>query len=168
MMRSFSRSEYWDGIKRENYETLTGQKVVKVNLESGRATGVTFVPATAGNLTNISIVRARKEIVVAAGTIHTPQILQASGIGPKAVLEAAKIEVKVDLPGVGSNFQDHLIPGVSFNRNTALSPLSPLVAPLISPQSPSSTCFLSPQISSLTTPLVEQPAKSLRPTVPVP
>jgi choline dehydrogenase-like flavoprotein len=53
------------------------------------------------------IVKARKETILAAGAVHTPQLLQLSGVGPREVLERAGIDVKVDLPGVGNNFQDH-------------------------------------------------------------
>jgi choline dehydrogenase-like flavoprotein len=70
------------------------------------ATGVQFVSL---NETDAEprIVKARREVILAAGTIHTPQLLQLSGVGPSALLEASGIEIKVDLPGVGSNFQDH-------------------------------------------------------------
>jgi choline dehydrogenase len=116
MTRSLARTGHWDGIQRSNYDTITGQKVLKVVIASGRATGVTFVPAKAKTLDEAQTVKAKKEVIVATGTIHTPQLLQGSGIGPKALLEAAGIEVKVDLPGVGQNFQDHpLNGGASFN-----------------------------------------------------
>ena len=50
---------------------------------------------------------ARKEVVVRAGSVHTPQVLQLSGIGPRDLLTKAGIPVVVELPGVGANFQDH-------------------------------------------------------------
>jgi choline dehydrogenase len=53
-------------------------------------------------------VRARAEVILAAGAIGSPQILQLSGIGPKALLQRAAVPVRVDLPGVGRNLQDHL------------------------------------------------------------
>jgi choline dehydrogenase len=53
-------------------------------------------------------VQARQEVVLSAGAVGSPQILQLSGIGPAEVLQAQGIEVKVDLPGVGANLQDHL------------------------------------------------------------
>lgn len=56
-----------------------------------------------GNTT--SSVRATREYVLAAGAVHTPQILQLSGIGPKSLLSNLGIETVVDLP-VGYNFQD--------------------------------------------------------------
>lgn len=55
----------------------------------------------------VTRVSAKKEVVMAAGTGHTPQILQLSGIGPKPLLQKLGINVVVDLPGVGKNFQDH-------------------------------------------------------------
>lgn len=118
MIRSMSRTGHWDEAqKRDNYHTLTGHRVLKVVVEGGRATGVTIVPSNATEASQSLSVSARKEVIIAAGTIHTPQVLQASGIGPKRVLDAAGIEVVVDLPGVGSNFQDHPTGGVaSFRR----------------------------------------------------
>lgn len=53
---------------------------------------------------------ARLEVILSAGAVHTPQILQLSGIGPRDLLESAGIDVLVDLPGVGYNFQDHAGP----------------------------------------------------------
>lgn len=108
MLRSFARPGHWDGNEaaRPNYHTLTGQKVLKVTFQGKKATGVVFVPADATNQSNARTVKAKKEIIMAAGTIHTPQILQASGVGPKNLLKEAGVPVVVDSPGVGSNFQD--------------------------------------------------------------
>lgn len=50
---------------------------------------------------------------MAAGAVHTPQLLQLSGIGPKKLLHTAGIKTIVDLPGVGQNLQDHINIGVS-------------------------------------------------------
>jgi choline dehydrogenase-like flavoprotein len=46
-------------------------------------------------------------VILAAGTVNTPRILQLSGVGPAALLESLDIDVVVDSPGVGANFQDH-------------------------------------------------------------
>ncbi|KAK4452590.1 pyranose dehydrogenase [Podospora aff. communis PSN243] len=109
MLRSFARFGHWDGIEaaRSNYHTLTDHRVLKVNFNNKSASGVTFVPAAATSADNALTVTARKEVIMAAGAIHTPKILQASGIGAKALLESANIPRVVDLPGVGANFQDH-------------------------------------------------------------
>ncbi|KEY65326.1 hypothetical protein S7711_01837 [Stachybotrys chartarum IBT 7711] len=78
------------------------------------ATGVQFISVNE-TAPEPRVVRARREVILAAGTIHTPQVLQLSGIGPSAALEDVGIDVKVDLPGVGSNFQDHsYIPWIGY------------------------------------------------------
>jgi choline dehydrogenase len=53
-------------------------------------------------------VEARREVILAAGAIGSPQILQLSGIGPAALLQSRGVEVVLDLPGVGENLHDHL------------------------------------------------------------
>ncbi|KAL1597929.1 hypothetical protein SLS60_008417 [Paraconiothyrium brasiliense] len=105
--RSYARYAYHDPIaSRPNYHLLVGHKAERLVLTSeNEAEGVVFYPR--GNPNEKMAVKARKEVILSAGAVHTPQILQLSGIGPKAVLEAANIEVKVDAPGVGNNFQDH-------------------------------------------------------------
>ncbi|KAI4593178.1 hypothetical protein KJ359_010102 [Pestalotiopsis sp. 9143b] len=59
---------------------------------------------------------ASKEVILAAGAVYTPQLLQWSGIGPKSILESSGIATKLDLPAVGSNFQDHATAYYSWNR----------------------------------------------------
>ncbi|WP_424945751.1 choline dehydrogenase [Candidatus Spongiihabitans sp.] len=56
----------------------------------------------------IHTVEAKKEVILSAGSVGSPQLLQISGIGPGAVLKAAGVEVIHDLPGVGENLQDHI------------------------------------------------------------
>ncbi|RSL95418.1 hypothetical protein CEP52_012095 [Fusarium oligoseptatum] len=53
--------------------------------------------------------RARKEVILAAGSVHTPQILQVSGIGDSTLLSSINVTTIVDLPGVGQNFQEHAL-----------------------------------------------------------
>lgn len=113
--RSYARTGHYDGIERENYEVVTNSKVTRVTLDGLRATGVVF-KSTARNATERIAVRANKEVILAAGAIHTPQLLQLSGIGPKKLLDAAGIVTVVDLPGVGQNFQDHPVLSPLFIR----------------------------------------------------
>lgn len=103
--RSFARTEHFDGLSRSTYHLLPNFKVTKILLEGDTATGVTFRSSNGSSI--FYQVRVEKEVILAAGTIHSPQILQLSGIGPKSLLESAGIAVEVELPGVGQNFQDH-------------------------------------------------------------
>ncbi|OBR09356.1 Glucose oxidase [Colletotrichum higginsianum IMI 349063] len=107
--RSMARKGHWDGIEaaRDNYETITGQRVLRVLFDGETAVGVSFVGANSTTTEGARTVKAKKEVVIATGAIRTPQLLQRSGVGPKSLLEAAGIDVVVDLPGVGQNFQDH-------------------------------------------------------------
>ncbi|KAJ8121069.1 hypothetical protein ONZ43_g2388 [Nemania bipapillata] len=104
--RSYARTGHYDNINRTNFQLLTKSKVTKILLHDGAATGVSFEQQIE-NSTAVVTVKAKKEVIIAAGAIHSPQLLQQSGIGPRALLKAAGIETVVDLPGVGQNFQDH-------------------------------------------------------------
>jgi choline dehydrogenase-like flavoprotein len=61
-----------------------------------------------------------REVILAAGAIFSPALLQVSGIGPADVLNELNVSVKVDLPGVGQNFQDHPMVGVFYNCELSL------------------------------------------------
>lgn len=89
--------------QRENLRVLTGRQAVRVLVEGGRATGVLVLHPDGTQ----EVVRARREVVLCCGAIDTPKLLQLSGIGPRAVLEAAGITVVLDAPGVGEGLQDH-------------------------------------------------------------
>ncbi|MEH0664535.1 choline dehydrogenase [Vibrio scophthalmi] len=89
--------------KRSNLTLIKGVVARKVLLDNGRAIGVEYEKS--GQITQAM---ASVEVIASAGSIGSVQLLQLSGIGPKAVLEAAGVEVKHDLPGVGENLQDHL------------------------------------------------------------
>ena len=94
-------------MQRPNLHVLTDAHVEKVLTQSGEnglaATGVA-VRTSSGPREY----RARHEVLLAAGSIGSPQILQLSGIGPRAVLESAGVTPVLDVPGVGENLQDHL------------------------------------------------------------
>jgi choline dehydrogenase-like flavoprotein len=88
---------------RPNLEIITDALVHGVTLDGSRATGVAL--ARHGRVESI---QASREVVLAAGAIGSPHILQLSGIGPAAALKAAGIPVRHALEGVGENLQDHL------------------------------------------------------------
>src|SRR5690606_14548612 len=89
--------------KRANFTLIKGVNAQKVLLENKRAVGVVFEKSG-----KTSQCLARNEVILSAGPIGSVQLLQLSGIGPKAVLERAKVPLVHDLPGVGRNLQDHL------------------------------------------------------------
>lgn len=88
--------------RRQNLSIITGAMTDRVILKGRRAVGV---EATVNG--SKQKILARREVVLAAGAIGSPQLLQVSGIGPASVLKAAGVEVRHDLPGVGENLQDH-------------------------------------------------------------
>ncbi|WP_460421077.1 GMC family oxidoreductase [Pseudomonas sp. ZL2] len=90
-------------LKRPNLTVLTDVLVDQVVLEDGRASKVRA--RWQGNWQNFS---ARREIILCAGSVGSPGILQRSGIGPRGLLESLGITVRHELPGVGGNLQDHL------------------------------------------------------------
>ena len=99
---------------RTNLRILTHALVSKVIIESGRAAAVEV--AIEGTTRRIE---ARREVVVSAGSIQSPQVLMLSGIGAGEELRKHGIEVKHHLPGVGANLHDHLAVGVLMaTRNT--------------------------------------------------
>jgi len=104
--RSHARNAYCDKVAstRKNLKLLTGHRVTEIIFNGLTADGVQVLSHANNKVTPIY---ARQEVVLAAGAIFAPQLLQLSGLGPKDVLEAANIKVRKDIPGVGANFQDH-------------------------------------------------------------
>jgi choline dehydrogenase len=106
VQRSYARTGHYDGLNRTNHDLIADSRVIRVLFEDYRATGVYF-RLMIENTTTFTTVPAKREVLLAAGAIHTPQVLHLSGIGPRKLLESAGITTLVDLPGVGQNFQDH-------------------------------------------------------------
>ena len=103
-IRSSTSNAYIKPAKnRSNLKILTNVLVQKVILENKIATGVEY--SINGNK---KALKANKEVILCAGSIGSPQLLQLSGIGPKKVLDDAGVDVLHELPGVGENLQDHL------------------------------------------------------------
>ncbi|KAF4857034.1 Dehydrogenase xptC [Colletotrichum siamense] len=112
--RSDARTGYFDTANaRSNFHVVTGHMATRLivglpgsltNQESRRIIGVELSSGLSGiNRT----VTANKEVILAAGAIQSPVLLQVSGIGPRQVLKSLNISTQIDLPGVGNNFQDH-------------------------------------------------------------
>jgi choline dehydrogenase len=101
--RSSTAVAYLNPIKqRHNLSIITGAAAERVVLDGRKATGVDYIR----NGQQMQAV-ARREVILAAGAIGSPQLLQVSGIGPAGVLKAAGVDVVHDLAGVGENLQDH-------------------------------------------------------------
>ena len=96
--RSYAtNSHYSNHLDRPNYHLMAETAVQRVLLEGTTATGVEFYTKAGG----VATVKISKEVLMAVGAVHTPKLLQLSGVGPKKVLDAAGIKTLVDLPGVG-------------------------------------------------------------------
>lgn len=105
--------------RRKNLHIIQNAHVTKVDFQSaGVVNGVSFKISGHEEILKAT---ARKEVIVSAGALNTPQILMLSGIGPKKHLEEHDITVRHDLP-VGRNLQDHLIVPVPvvFHKSTAV------------------------------------------------
>jgi choline dehydrogenase len=99
-----------EGYLRGSRATVFPDSLVhRVLVENGRAVGVVVHKQGVR-----SVVRARREIILTAGTVASPQLLLLSGIGPAAALRAHGLEVELDLPGVGANLHDHVQVSVSY------------------------------------------------------
>ncbi len=88
---------------RENLTIVTKARATRVLIEKDRAVGVEYLRGGTRHT-----VRAAQEVVLAGGSINSPQLLLLSGVGPAEELQALGVKVALDLPGVGKNLQDHL------------------------------------------------------------
>ncbi|MCJ1456766.1 hypothetical protein MMC28_007131 [Mycoblastus sanguinarius] len=84
-----------------------------------RVTGVEFAPSASALRQTVF---ATREVIVAAGALHSAQLLQLSGFGPLSLLNQFDIPVALDLPGVGNNLQDHPLVGTFYPYNNASYP----------------------------------------------
>ena len=99
-------------LKRGNIKLVQRALVERLEITGGRATGVRY---RVGD--SLVTAQARAEVILSAGAINSPQLLQLSGIGPAAVLKSHGIEVVRDLGEVGQGLQDHLAISRRFSAN---------------------------------------------------
>lgn len=125
--RSYSRSAYINPLPpRSNLDILANATVTR--LLFGTASGSDGLTATgveyaSSNGAAKQTVKVNKEVILAGGAVGSPQVLLLSGVGPKDVLQAANVDVKVELPGVGQHLQDHIV-CYFFTRDTLDAHLS--------------------------------------------
>ncbi|KAK7456775.1 GMC oxidoreductase [Colletotrichum acutatum] len=119
--RSTAETAYFNPVSaRENLHLLVRHYGAAIRFEGKTTTGIE-IGSRDGSETKF--VESRN-VVLAAGTVHTPQLLQLSGIGPEKLLKSLDIDVVVDLPGVGANFQDHpsIFMVYDFANDTSINP----------------------------------------------
>ena len=102
-------------VARGNVDLRTNAQVTRIRFEGRRAVGVDYIDA--GGQTHS--LAARNGVVVSAGVINSPKLLQLSGIGPAVLLQQHGIPVVHDLPAVGEGLRDHYSPRVVFRAKGA-------------------------------------------------
>jgi len=104
-------------LDRENLTVQTRAHVTEIRFDGDRAVGVTYEQDGVEHTPDVT-----GEIVLSAGAFNSPQLLMLSGVGPADHLEEHGIDVRVDLPGVGQNLQDHLFSFVVYDRTDEVPP----------------------------------------------
>lgn len=102
-------------LSRANFELEMRALVRRVVIEGGRAVGVEYVQHGRPVVAN-----AKREVILSGGAIGSPHILMLSGVGPADHLRQHGVDVKLDLPGVGSNLHDHLLVPLIYRSRTSL------------------------------------------------
>lgn len=110
-------------LRRANLRLITGALVQRITFDGTRASGVTY---THGGSEHTA--QAAGEVVLCAGAVASPMILQRSGIGAGSLLQSHGIDTVIDQPNVGQNLQDHL--GVSYYFKSTEPSLNNQLAPL--------------------------------------
>lgn len=107
---SAARSYLGPAYGRSNLDIILNAEVRRVLFDKKRAFGVLYEKDD-----TVFVVPARKEVIISAGVYNTPKLLMLSGIGPRNELKKHNIPVLVNLPGVGSNLQDHPYTLISYS-----------------------------------------------------
>lgn len=119
---SASRAYLRPVMKRSNLTVITKALVTRILFEGKRAIGVEYSKSSKLHQAN-----AKREVILSAGAVNSPQLLQLSGIGPESVLKEANVSVIHDSPAVGKNLQDHL--GVNYFYKSKVRTLNDQLRP---------------------------------------
>jgi len=119
---SAARAFLRPATKRANLRVETGAHVTTIVIEGRRAVGIEY--SQHGHL---RMARAGREVILSAGSVGSPQILQLSGIGPAEHLKKLGIDVRLDNPNVGANLQDHL--GINYTWKGSTATLNQILRP---------------------------------------
>lgn len=117
---SVAKNAIEPAMQRRNLDVRMQVLVTRIGLDGLRASTVHWKDKTGAS----HAARAGKEVLLCAGALQSPQLLMLSGIGPAAHLQDMGIEVKVDLPGVGANLQDHAIVPMSWRMKAGTPSLN--------------------------------------------
>lgn len=124
--RSYAARGYFEpNSGRPNLKVLCEALATNVELDGSIARGVSFMYAGQKHT-----VRVNKEVILCGGAFNSPQLLELSGIGDPEVLNSAGIGCKIELPSVGSNFQDHVFTAVGYE----LTPGNPSLDSIHNPE----------------------------------
>ncbi|KAK8070625.1 hypothetical protein PG997_010828 [Apiospora hydei] len=130
--RSYAGNAYYGPEERgrENLTVLTNTRVVKIVTKEGPS-GVLYAAGIIARMPNGAdeYIEAEDEVILCAGVIQSPQLLELSGIGGRALLEQHGIPVKIDNPNVGEGLQDHPIVGQTFEVKEGVRSLDLLKEP---------------------------------------
>ena len=121
---SSSRAYLWPIRNRSNLKIVKNAMVTRILIKNKKAYGVEYLKS--GNTVKVAALR---EVILSAGSINSPQLLQLSGIGPKEVLESVSVRLIHDSPAVGKNLQDHL--GVSYFYKSKVPTLNDQLRPVL-------------------------------------
>jgi choline dehydrogenase len=95
--------------RRPNLRVMTHAEVLRIEFQGRRAVGVRLrTPAGEQSM------RAAREVILAAGALHSPKLLQLSGVGPAALLKGLGVEIVADAPDVGANMREHRLLALQF------------------------------------------------------
>ncbi|KAF7928027.1 uncharacterized protein EAE97_009825 [Botrytis byssoidea] len=124
--RSYAATAYYlTASKRPNLKVITGALVEMIILEKGND----IVTANGVQYSNGTAAHAKKEVILCAGSIGSPQVLDLSGIGDPNILKKQGIEVLVNNRNVGENLQDHVYIPIGFKVNTGITTLDNFTDP---------------------------------------
>jgi choline dehydrogenase len=102
---SAAKAFLYPALKRPNLTVITSAHVRKIVFDGLRATGVEYKVEGGG----VTIASASRDVILSAGALHSPALLQLSGIGPKAHLASVGVDLVKDAPGVGGNLREHRV-----------------------------------------------------------
>lgn len=124
--RSHAAKAYYSPVQdRQNLHVVLGayvNKIIFADDDEPRAIGVQY-----RHDGQVKLAHARKEVIISAGALQSPKLLELSGIGNADILKQHKIKVMKDLPGVGENLQDHLVCDIDFAAVDEMETLDDLV-----------------------------------------